>query len=279
MEWIQHLPSKMNPVMLSLGAFQIHYYGVMYILAIATAYQLIQYRLKTELKYSNYMPEMISDFLTEIVIGILVGGRLGYVLFYNFSYYAHHPLEIILPFSFANGHMVFTGISGMSYHGGLIGVIVASFLFSRKIIFSYFNFADLLVPAIPLGYTFGRIGNFINGELYGRVTNASYGMYFPTAPTHELRHASQLYEGFFEGIVLFTILWTIRKKSPFDGFMLASYLILYGTFRFFIEYVREPDAQLAWLPGPFTMGQILCLVMIISGALIMYFRRNSSNIS
>jgi phosphatidylglycerol:prolipoprotein diacylglycerol transferase len=174
MEWIQNLPSKMNPVMLSLGSFQIHYYGVMYILAIATCYQLIQYRIRSEPKYSNYMPEMISDFLTEIVIGILVGGRLGYVLFYNFSYYSHHLLEIFLPFTFNDGHMVFTGISGMSYHGGLIGVIVASALFSRKIIFSFWNFADLLAPAIPLGYTFGRLGNFINGELYGRVTTASY---------------------------------------------------------------------------------------------------------
>jgi phosphatidylglycerol:prolipoprotein diacylglycerol transferase len=276
MEWLQNLPEKMSPVFISLGSLQIHYYGLMYILAIGTAYMLVQHRLKSEPKYSDYLPVMISDSITALVMGILIGGRLGYVLFYNFGYYLKHPIEIILPFSFDGGEMIFTGISGMSYHGGLIGVTLAYVYISRKLPNGFWRFSDLMAPAIPLGYTFGRLGNFINGELYGRVTEKAWGMYFKSAPTHELRHASQLYEGFFEGIILFVALWSIRKKSPFDGFLSGLYLILYGLFRFFIEYVREPDTQLSNLAGPFTMGQLLCIAMMVSGAAIIIVRNNQT---
>jgi len=164
----------------------------------------------------------------------------------------------------------------MSYHGGVIGVILVSIFFCNKYRVNFWNFADLLCPAIPLGYTFGRIGNFVNGELYGRVTSVPWGMYFPSDPMHQLRHPSQLYETFFEGIFLFVILWSLRKMKCFDGFFFSFYLISYGLVRFFIEFVREPDAQLGFVLGPFTMGQVLCVFMILGGIFIMLNKRSHS---
>jgi phosphatidylglycerol:prolipoprotein diacylglycerol transferase len=203
------------------------------------------------------------------ILGVLLGGRIGYVIFYNLGYYLQHPLEAILPFTFSNG-IQFTGISGMSYHGGVIGVLLAFVYVSKQYEISFFNLTDMVVPAIPLGYTFGRLGNFINGELYGRVTEVPWGMYFPAAPSHQLRHPSQLYEAFFEGIFLFAILWAMRKKSPFPGFLPGLYLIGYGVVRFFIEFYRMPDEHLGTVLGILTMGQILCLGMIIGGLVFWY---------
>jgi len=158
----------------------------------------------------------------------------------------------------------------MSYHGGLIGVIFAAWYYVRKEKLDWWNVVDLYIPAIPLGYTFGRLGNFINGELYGRLTTSPIGMYFPMAPAGELRHPSQLYEAFFEGIFLFAILWSIRKIKLPKGAMLALYLIGYGVVRFFIEYFREPDAHIGFVFLSFSMGQILCSLMI-AGGIFLYF--------
>jgi phosphatidylglycerol:prolipoprotein diacylglycerol transferase len=206
---------------------------------------------------------------------VILGGRLGYVLFYNLGYYLQHPLEAILPFEFAGG-IRYVGISGMSYHGGVLAVLAASILFCRRRKILFWQFADLICPAIPLGYTFGRIGNFINGELYGRTTDAPWGMVFPLDPQRLLRHPSQLYEAFFEGIVLFALLWLFRRRRPFDGALFALYLIGYGAVRFVIEFFREPDAQLGFVMGPLSMGQLLCLVMIAAGAGICWFRRHTA---
>ena len=226
---------------------------------------------------SRFTPDQIKDLTTYIILGLVVGARLGYVLFYNLSYYLKHPLEIILPFSFSNG-VTFTGISGMSYHGGLIGVILVAWLYIRKAKLDWWSGVDLYIPAIPLGYTFGRLGNFINGELFGRVTTSSIGMYFPMAKAGELRHPSQLYEAFFEGIFLFAILWSIRKIKMPKGAMLALYLIGYGTVRFFIEYFREPDAHIGFVFFSFSMGQILCSLMIAAGvALYIYLQRQAKS--
>jgi phosphatidylglycerol:prolipoprotein diacylglycerol transferase len=197
-------------------------------------------------------------------LGLIIGARLGYVVFYNFSYYLEHPLEIILPFSFSNG-ITFTGISGMSYHGGLIGAIVAGWLYVRRAGLNWWDGVDLYAPVVPLGYTFGRLGNFINGELYGRVTTSSVGMYFPLDPGRQLRHPSQLYEAFFEGIFLFAVLWSIRRIKAPRGAMLAFYLIGYGVIRFCIEYFRQPDDHLGFVFLSFSMGQILCAAMIAAG--------------
>jgi phosphatidylglycerol:prolipoprotein diacylglycerol transferase len=192
------------------------------------------------------------------------------VLFYNLSYYAQHPLEIFLPFDFSNG-ITLTGIAGMSYHGGLIGVVIGSYIYTRRAGLSLLEMADLYIPAIPAGYTFGRLGNFINGELYGRVTESPIGMFFPLAPEPYLRHPSQLYEAFFEGIFLFVVLWSIKRKINVRGGMLGLYLIGYGSVRFIIEYFRQPDAQLGFVVRSFSMGQILCFIMIVTGASIYWY--------
>jgi len=259
----QHLPSKIDPSIFSIGSFQVRYYSLMYIVAFALTYLLIAYRLRTE-KFP-YTRETIQDFMVWGIFGLILGGRLGYVVFYNLDYFIRHPLEIFLPFSFANG-VKFVGISGMSFHGGLIGIVVASAMFCTIQRVRFWDLADLLIPCVPLGYTFGRIGNFINGELWGRATAVPWGMYFPLDPTRALRHPSQLYEAFFEGLFLFAVLWGMRRKRPFEGAFLAYYLIGYGAVRFFIEYVREPDAHIGLYFGLITIGQILCLAMMTAGA-------------
>jgi phosphatidylglycerol:prolipoprotein diacylglycerol transferase len=158
----------------------------------------------------------------------------------------------------------------MSYHGGLIGILLAAWLYTKKNRLDLRDMADLYIPGIPLGYTFGRLGNFINGELYGRITSAPIGMYFPLASEKALRHPSQLYEAFFEGIFLFAVLWSIRKINAPKGAMLAFYLIGYGTVRFFIEFYREPDAHLGFVAGFMSMGQVLCAGMIVAGILLFF---------
>ncbi|MDD5167414.1 MAG: prolipoprotein diacylglyceryl transferase [Syntrophales bacterium] len=268
----QHLPEHISPYLFTVGAFQVRYYSLMYLVAFALTYILVLYRIKTE-QY-DYTEEIIQDVLVWGIIGLILGGRLGYVFFYNFSYYLHHPFEIILPFEFSNG-IHFVGISGMSYHGGAIGVLVSLLILCRRRGIAFWNLADLFCPAIPLGYTFGRIGNFINGELYGRITDVPWGMYFPLDPMHTLRHPSQLYEAFFEGIVLFIVLWAIRKHRPFDGFLFAMYLIGYGTVRFFIEFFREPDVQLGFIFAFLTMGQILCIAMVLLGLAVFFYRQKT----
>lgn len=268
----QQMPAQINPAIFSIGSFQLRYYSLMYIVAFAIVYFLVLYRIKHE-KY-KYTAENIQDYMVWAMIGLLIGARLGYVFIYNFSYYAQHPLEIILPFDFSNG-IRFIGISGMSYHGGLIGVTIMSILFCRKFNINFWNFADLLCPAIPLGYTFGRIGNFINGELFGRVTTVPWGMYFPLDPTHSLRHPSQLYEAMFEGIFLFIVLWLIRKKKLFDGFLLGIYICGYGLVRFIIEFFREPDYQVGFILGTISIGQALCLLMMLGGVVVLIWRKNA----
>ncbi len=266
----QHIPEHIKPYIIRIGEFQIRYYGLMYVVAFAAVYLLSAYRLKR--KEYDYPRDTVENYFVWAILGLMLGARIGYVVFYNLDYYMAHPLEIFLPFSFSGGFH-FTGLAGMSYHGGLIGVISASALFCYRYRVNFWKFADFLIPSIPLGYTFGRIGNFINGELYGRVTSVPWGMYFPLDRTNQLRHPSQLYEAFFEGIFLFFILWKIRNRKFFDGFFLALYIIGYGSVRFFIEFVREPDSQLGLFFGFLSMGQILCLFMILAGTGIIIVRR------
>ena len=265
--WWQHLPEHMDPVIFQIGSFRLQYYGLMYIVAFACTYFLALYRIRHEERFKMDV-ELLQGLMTAMILGVIVGGRIGYVLFYNFSYYLRHPLEIILPFEFSGGFH-FTGITGMSYHGGLIAVALAAFVFARKNELSFFSIADLIVPCIPLGYTFGRLGNFINGELFGRLTTHPIGMFFPLAPGVGRRHPSQLYEAFFEGIFLFLILWMLKKRVTTPGAMLAFYLMGYGLVRFFIEYARQPDAQLGFVWFSFSMGQILCSAMILTGGVLL----------
>mgnify|MGYP000047142880 FL=1 len=262
-DWWQHLPRSIDPNLFSIGSFQLRYYGLMYIVAFALTYILLVYRARND-GFDDYTPERIQDLMVWFIVGTILGGRLGYVIFYDLAYFAAHPLKIVLPFEFANGFR-FTGISGMSYHGGVIGVVTAGYLFSRRRKVSFVKMIDFVAPAAPLGYTFGRLGNFINGELYGRATTVSWGMFFPLDPTGQLRHPSQLYEAFFEGILLFLVLWTVRNQPRCRGGLLGLYLIGYGLVRFGIEFFREPDPHLMFVLGPFTMGQVLCATMILVG--------------
>jgi len=261
--WWQHIPEHLDPVLFQIGSFRVQYYGLMYIVAFAVTYALVRHRLRKEERF-DITPGQTVDLMTAMILGVIVGGRIGYVLFYNLSYYLQHPLEIVLPFRFENG-LTFTGISGMSFHGGLVAVILFAWLYARKAGVDFRQAVDLFVPAIPLGYTFGRIGNFINGELYGRVTDLPIGMVFPLAPDSRLRHPSQLYEAFFEGIVLFVVLWRLRKRPMPPGATLAVYLIGYGGVRFFIEFVRQPDAHIGAVLYGLSMGQLLCLGMMAAG--------------
>ncbi len=275
MNYWQHLPENITPNIFEIGSFQLRYYSLMYLAAIVTVYCLVLYRIKRD-RYA-YTKETILDYFQWAILGVILGGRLGYVLFYNLGYFIFHPLEIFLPFDFTNG-VRYVGILGLSYHGGVIGLFLATKIYCSKKKINFWNFTDLLIPTIPLGYTLGRIGNFLNGELYGRITDVPWGMYFPTDSLSQLRHPSQLYEAFFEGIILFVILWNIRKKKYPDGFLFFLYFIGYGCVRFFIEYVRQPDEHMGFVFGNFSMGQILCFVMILIGITGLYNRmRNIKN--
>lgn len=263
LHWWQHLPLKIDPVLLQLGPVQIRYYGLMYLTSFLVFYFVVNYRIRHE--KHQITAEQFDGFLTWAILGIIVFSRLGYVLFYNLSYYISHPIEIFWPVQTVNGKTYF-GLSGLSYHGGLIGGVVVSIFFCLKKKLNIWKFGDLIVPAVPLGYMFGRIGNFLNGELFGRVTSFSLGMYFSHAPTVALRHPSQLYEAFFEGLFLFAVLWVLRKHTKIPGMLLGVYLIGYGLVRFFLEYFREPDAHIGFVLGDLSMGQILCVVMVLAGA-------------
>ncbi|HSV93136.1 MAG TPA: prolipoprotein diacylglyceryl transferase [Desulfobacterales bacterium] len=264
--WWQHLPQHISPVIFQIGSFKLQYYGLMYLVAFGITYGLVLYRLRHESRFT-VSREQVNDLTTVIILGLMVGARLGYVVFYNLGYFLQHPLEIFLPFEFSDG-ITFTGISGMSYHGGVIGIIFAAWIYTRKNGLALRDMADLYVPCIPLGYTFGRIGNFINGELYGRATTAPIGMLFPLAPDKLLRHPSQLYEALFEGIFLFAVMWSIRRLRAPRGAMLGFYLIGYGLVRFFIEFYREPDAHIGFVVSVFSMGQLLCAAMIAAGLVL-----------
>ena len=273
--WWRQLPMKIDPVIFEIGGLKVHYYGLMYIVACAVTYALVRHRLKHEGQFAISV-DHVNNLMTYMLIGVIVGGRLGYVLFYNFSYYFHNPLEIFLPFEFSNG-VTFTGISGMSFHGGLLGVILSVWLYTKKNSLSFWVVADLFAPAIPLGFTFGRMGNFINGELFGRVTTSPIGMYFQLAPGTDLRHPSQLYEAFFEGIFLFAVLWPMRKIPFPNGTLMAFYIIGYGVVRFFIEYFRQPDAHLGFVWMSFSLGQILSGLMVISGVFLSVYIHRRKN--
>lgn len=278
----QSLPARMDPVIFSIGSLQVQWYGVMYLVAFVVTYFLVRHRARTETaRFGSYDTDYLQSLMTWGFFGVLLGGRLGYVLFYNLGYYLNHPLQIVFPFRSGPGGLEFTGISGMSYHGGLIGCMLACWWFTRRQRMhkerarsDFWNLCDLFAPAVPLGYTFGRLANFINGELWGRTTDSAIGMYFPAAPGNFPRHPSQLYEAFFEGILLFAILWTIRRRPFARGTFIGFYLFGYGFVRFFIEYFREPDAHLGlyWF-DLFSMGQTLCIAMMIAGIGFAWWRR------
>jgi phosphatidylglycerol:prolipoprotein diacylglycerol transferase len=261
LEAYQHIPELINPIAFSIGFFSMKWYSIMYLVGFAGVYFLLLYRIK---KGENefILKNDLQDLMLYLITGLLAGARLGYVLLYDASYFFQHPLSIIFPVDQSSGE--FSGIAGMSYHGGLIGIIIAGAIFARKHKFNFWRLADFVVPAIPAGYFFGRLGNFLNGELYGRATGVSWGMYFPNDILGLSRHPSQLYEAFFEGLVLFAILWLLRNRaSVVSGRLLSLYIIGYSVFRFCIEFFREPDSQVGIIFGYLTIGQILSLTLVI----------------
>ena len=270
-ELYQHIPSHISPYIFDAGFFRLHWYGFMYVVAFTVATLLMFYRIKHEA--FKYTKEQVFDFLVWVVLGIVLGGRFGYVVFYEPLYYIAHPLQIFSPFGYIGGQLQLVGIAGMSYHGGLIGAIIASVLFAKKRKIDMWKLIRFVMPTVPLGYMFGRIGNFINGELYGRATERVFGMYFPSDPSGLLRHPSQIYEAILEGLVLFVILWILRKNKFFKGFFLGVYIAGYGIARFVIEFVRVPDVHLGTVLGPFTMGQVLSSVMIVGALVFLWVMR------
>lgn len=263
--WWNLIPTYFDGTAIQIGSFPVRWYGLMYLFAFATCYAVIW---KTNLREKvGIAKEQMDSFVTWVIAGILIGARLGYVIFYNPAHYLANPLEIILPFRYDSLQgFYFVGISGMSYHGGLIGAILFGIIGMHKNKLPVWETLNLGFLAVPLGYSWGRWGNFVNGELYGEVTTSPIGMLFPMAHDLQLRHPSQLYEMFFEGIVLFCILFTLKHFKPFKKQMLPLYLMGYGTFRFFIEFFRHPDNFLGRndLLG-MSRGQSLCLLMFLAG--------------
>jgi phosphatidylglycerol---prolipoprotein diacylglyceryl transferase len=256
----QHLPEKLNPIAFSLGPIQVSWYGIMYLVAFAIVYCLVRYRIKKN--ESNISLETVQDFFPWLIVSLLLGARLGDVLIYDWGYFQNHLSQIFLPFDIEN-HWQYIGIYGMSYFGGLVGIILAFWIFCRAKKIPLFEFSDLFVPAVPLAYTFGRLGNFLNGELFGRVTTKPWGMYFPLDILGQLHHPSQLYELFLEGILLFVILWSLRNYEFPVGYLTAFYLISYGFARFASEFFRQPDNNRFFLS--LTIGQWFSMGIIFLG--------------
>ncbi|MBI5249883.1 MAG: prolipoprotein diacylglyceryl transferase [Desulfomonile tiedjei] len=261
--FIDPVLAKLGPVEIPwlgmLGPIEVRWYGLMYLLGFVAAYFVIKSELKR--KQGPIPAENADDFLFYLIVGLLLGGRLGYILFYNLPAYLSAPWEVF-----------FIWHGGMSFHGGLVGMIVSGLVFARTRHVDFMELADIGALSSTIGLMLGRIGNFINCELFGRATNLPWGIVFPGGG--ELpRHPSQLYEAFFEGPVLFGILWWLRVKATRPGELLAAFLVGYGLFRFSIEFLREPDPQLGFILHGLTMGQILCLFMMGAGAALFVYLR------
>jgi phosphatidylglycerol:prolipoprotein diacylglycerol transferase len=269
LNFYQNLPQNINPTAFSVGFINITWYSLTYMAAFSVAYGLLLWRIKKG--EGQYKSEMLFDLTLWSVLSVIIGGRLGYVLFYNLPYYIAHPLEIISPWD-STGN--FVGIYGMSYHGGLIGIILAGLIFAKKRKINFWQLSDWAIPVIPAGYFFGRLGNFLNGELYGRVTEKPWGMFFEVGD--ELRHPSQLYEAFLEGILLFAILWPLRNRPKLQGIFLSLYFIGYALARIIAEFFREPDEQIGYILGFLTLGQILSFLMLVTALVIIKINKKKT---
>ncbi len=253
-----------KPYIVKIGPLEIRWYGLMYLLGFLGSYLLVQYQVKK--KKLPIDKQLIEDLYFYLILGLIVGARLGYVVFYNLSEYLKNPLEI-----FALWH------GGMSFHGGLIGSALAGYIFYKKRKVDFWLFSDLIIVTAPIGLGLGRIGNFINGELFGRLSTVPWAMVFPEGGPLP-RHPSQLYEAFGEGVVLFIILWFLKDRIRTRGVLTACFLILYGIIRFFLEFFRQPDPQLGFIVSFLTMGQILCLAMIVAGVILYAVRRKVDSV-
>ena len=276
---------QIDPIALSLGPVQVHWYGLMYLLAFLAAWWLGHRRIRQG-RLPGVNAEAFSDLLFYGMIGVVVGGRLGSILFYDLDTYLRHPLQVF---------MVWKG--GMSFHGGLLGVLAAAWWWSRKHGHHFFDTMDFVAPLVPLGLGFGRLGNYIGGELWGKYTQAGWGVVFPTGVPEPFasmdpatlkaqfdagaldafaRHPSQLYQAALEGLAMFVVLWLFSRTPRARYAVSGMFALLYGVFRFVVEFVRVPDAQLGYLAfGWLTMGQVLSLPLIALGLFLLWRSRSA----
>lgn len=283
---------QIDPIAFSLGPVQVHWYGLMYLLAFVTAWWLGRLRVRAG-RLPGVNQDGFSDLLFYAMLGVVLGGRIGYMLFYALGDFLHNPLILF---------KVWEG--GMSFHGGLLGVLVAVLWWSRRARLSFFDVVDFVAPLVPLGLGFGRIGNFIGGELWGKFTGTGWGVIFPRAPLADLppgqpameqvlsaaqiqqqyaaglldryaRHPSQLYEALLEGLVLFAVLWLFSAKPRHRYAVSGLFALLYGLFRFGVEFVRMPDNDLYVAWGWLTRGQILSLPLIVLGLVLLALSRRA----
>lgn len=273
MSWWSTLPSQIDPVAFSIFSLEIRYYGLMYLTAFLTAYLLMRWRIKKKeveglKKYKQKeVTKNLDDIFTWSILGLLIGARLGYFLFYQTIILFTKPWQVLWPFSEAGD---FIGFAGMSFHGGLIGIIIATFIIIKKRKLNYLTWAELAIPTIPIAYTWGRIGNWLNGELWGRVTTHPIGQIFPNDPDKLLRHPSQLYEAFLEGIIVFLIIWPFRNNPWMKKNVLWLYLILYSLARFVSEFYREPDTHIGLHAFSLSTGQYLALATVLFAIVAAY---------
>ena len=252
---------QFDPIAVQIGPLAIRWYGLMYLLAFLAFYLLGRWRVR----HTHYGPATglgasdVEDLLFHGVLGVVIGGRLGYVLFYKPAYYLQHPLEALA---------VWEG--GMSFHGGLLGVLVACAVFARRRGLPFLRLMDFVAPLVPVGLAAGRFGNFINGELWGRATDLPWAMVFPQSGTDVARHPSQLYQFAGEGLLLFAVLWIYSARPRPLGRVSGLFLVGYGLLRFLAEFAREPDAFLGLLAGGLTMGQLLSVPMVAGGAWLLW---------
>lgn len=279
---VTHYFVDINPIAISLGPVQIHWYGIMYLLGFGIAWWLGQRR-----RAAGRLPvtrDEFSDLCFYLMLGVILGGRIGYMVFYDTPELIAHPLSLI---------RVWEG--GMSFHGGLLGVLTAGLIWTRRHKLNFFDTIDFVAPLVPIGLGLGRLGNFIGGELWGRHTDVAWGMIFPRALeslgktkdelyrmylagqlNHEARHPSQLYEFALEGVVLFAVLWFYSRKPRPRYAVSGLFALLYGIFRFSVEFVREPDVQLGFLALDWvTMGQILSIPLIVVGLFLLWLSRTA----
>jgi len=258
------LHPQFDPVAFQIGPLSVHWYGLMYLVGFSMAWFLGRWRIRHSL--AKVRQNDFEDLLFVCMIGVILGGRLGYVFFYKPFFYLAHPERIFYLWE-----------GGMSFHGGLVGVMLAIWIFAMRRKYKFLELGDLLAPLVPLGLAAGRLGNFINGELWGRPTNLPWGMVFPSAHDGIPRHPSQLYQLGLEGILLFIVVWLFASKPRPTGQVSAVFLMGYGIARFLAEWAREPDAFLGLLAAGLTMGQWLSLPMVVAGVLIYRFSATRSN--
>ncbi|HEX6928250.1 MAG TPA: prolipoprotein diacylglyceryl transferase [Gammaproteobacteria bacterium] len=254
-----------DPVIVSIGPVDIHWYGLMYLVGIVAGWWLLKRRVHSG-RHAGWSDEQLMDFIVAIALGVMIGGRIGSVLFYNFDAFLADPLMIL---------RIWEG--GMSFHGGLLGVLVAIIWFTRRTGHRFWPLVDMIAPVVPIGLGAGRLGNFINAELWGKVTDVPWAVVYRGEP----RHPSQLYEFLLEGVVMFTVLFLVSRTPRPVGFVSGLFALLYGVFRFAVEFVRLPDAHIGYLAwGWLTMGQVLSLPLIVIGiGLIAWSRRHPEKLA